>query len=141
MENWRKVWREGFASVLPTAGLKALRKALISDDTNLIQGATTLPPPLECNLDLPIDAACAVCLAVWKGDDVDDKTIREVEEQFAATCFDVDARVGEAAGCRWFLNWFDDTPRDKMRRVLLAEVDLVLKDRDFEFVNELAMTT
>ena len=31
-------------------------------------------------------------------------------------------RLGEPAACRWFLNWFDDTPRDQMRRELLAEV-------------------
>lgn len=57
-------------------------------------------------------------------------TVREVEEFFARMCYEIDLRVGEPAGCRWFLNWFDDTPRDEMRSELLTEVRLVTKTRD-----------
>ena len=56
MESWRKVWREGFAPVLSTAGLQALRKALTADDTRLIQGSTSSPPPLMCVQDWPVEA-------------------------------------------------------------------------------------
>ena len=35
----------------------------------------------------------------------------------------------EPAACRWFLNWYDDTPRDEVRRELLAEVELALAER------------
>jgi hypothetical protein len=31
--------------------------------------------------------------------------------------------------CRFFLNWFDDTPREQMRHQLLAEVDRELNRR------------
>ena len=48
MENWRKVWREGVAPLLSAAGLEALRRALVTDDGRLLQGATTTPPPLPC---------------------------------------------------------------------------------------------
>jgi len=48
--------------------------------------------------------------------------VAEVEEFFARACFEADQRLGEPAGCRWFLNWFDETPRDEMRRLLFAEV-------------------
>ncbi len=35
----------------------------------------------------------------------------------------------EPAACRWFLNWYDETPRHEMRRCLLAEVNRVLARR------------
>ncbi len=44
-------------------------------------------------------------------------------------CFEIDQRLGEPAGCRWFLNWFDETPRDAMRQDLLGEVNLALATR------------
>jgi hypothetical protein len=53
-----------------------------------------------------------------------------VEEYFARLCFEADQRLGEPAVCRWFLNWFDDTPRDVMRRELLAEVERALAERN-----------
>ncbi len=52
--------------------------------------------------------------------------VEECEEFFAKSCFDADERLGEKAACRWFLNWFDDTPRDQMRRDLLTEVEAEL---------------
>jgi hypothetical protein len=127
MESWRKVWREGFAPVLSTAGLQALRKALASDDGRLTQGATTTPPPLMCVQEWPVEGACALGYCGWQGDGLE--TVGEVEEFFARSCFEADQRLGEPAACRWFLNWFDDTPRDEMRRELLAEVNLVLAER------------
>lgn len=56
--------------------------------------------------------------------------MRQVEEFFARVCFEADQRLGEPAGCRWFLNWFDDTPRDQMRHELLTEVDRTLIERE-----------
>lgn len=127
MESWRKVWREGLAPLLSTAGLEALRGALVSDDARLLQGATTTPPPLQCVQDWPVEAACALGYCGWKGEGLE--TVAEVEEFFARMCFEIDQRLGEPAGCRWFLNWFDDTPRDDMRRLLLAEVNRALAQR------------
>lgn len=137
MENWRLVWREGFVPVLSTAGLTALRGALIRDDPRLTQGSTTTPPPLMCVQDWPVEAACALGYCGWQGDQLE--RVGEVEEYFARACFDADARM-EPAACRWFLNWFDETPRDEMRRDLLAEVDLALADRNVEVAGEPPMT-
>jgi hypothetical protein len=92
-----------------------------------VQGATTTPPPLLCVQDWPVEACCALGFCGWQGEAL--CTVGEVEEHFAKCCFEADQRLGEPAACRWFLNWFDDTPRDDMRRELLAEVELALTDR------------
>lgn len=127
MESWRLVWRNGFVPVLATAALEALRDALRSDDPRLTQGSTTTPPPLLCVQDWPVEAACALGFCGWQGEGRD--TVGEVEEFFAQVCFEADQRLGEPAACRWFLNWFDDTPRAEMRRELLAEVEYALAAR------------
>jgi hypothetical protein len=53
-------------------------------------------------------------------------------ERFAQLCFEVDQHFGEPRACRHFLNWFDDTPREQMRRELLPEVVLALVARGFQ---------
>jgi hypothetical protein len=110
-------------------GLLALRQALESDDGRLIQGATTEPPPLQTVLDWPVEKACAVCFALWQGDG-DFHTVGEVEAAFARACHEADQTFGEPAACRYFLNWFDQAPRDQMRQELLAEVNLALSSRE-----------
>ncbi len=120
MEAWREVWRKGFGPLISTAGLQALQKALEADDPRLMQGATTSPPPLQCVQDWPVEAACATAYCGWRGDGLN--TVAEVEEYFAKLCYDADTALGEPAACRWFLNAFDEWPRDSMRPLLLAEV-------------------
>lgn len=120
MESWRIVWREGVAPTQSTAGLTALRTALETDDPRLTQGSTTTPPPLMCVQGWPVEAACALGFCGWQGDGL--KTVGDVEEHFAKACSAADQRMRELAAVRWFLNWFDDTPRDEMRRELLPEV-------------------
>ena len=124
MESWRTVWRKGFAPLIPTAGLAALRDALRGDDPRLIQGSTTTPPPLMCVQDWPAESAGALGFCAWQGEGL--TTVGDVSDRFARLCFQADERLGEPAACRWFLNWFDETPRDEMRRELLAEVELAL---------------
>ncbi len=127
MQSWRKVWREGVAPLLSTPSLEALDRALKDDDSRLLQGSTTTPPPLQCVQDWPVEAACALGFCGWQGEGLE--TVAEVEEFFARTCFEIDQRLGEPAACRWFLNWFDETPRDEMREQLLAEVQRALAQR------------
>jgi hypothetical protein len=127
MESWRNVWRMGVATLLSTESLEALREALTSDDPRLLQGATTTPPPLQCVQDWPVEAACALGYCGWQGDGLE--TVAEVEEFFARMCFEIDQQMGEPAACRWFLNWFDDTPREEMRHELLLEVQRTLAER------------
>jgi hypothetical protein len=124
MESWRKVWREGLAPQLSTEGLDALAAALANDDPRLLQGATTTPPPLQCVQDWPVEAACALSYCGWQGDHLE--SVAEVEGFFAELCFEADQRLGEPAACRWFLNWYDETPRQQMCRLLLEEVRLAL---------------
>ena len=127
MESWRNVWRNGFVPALSRFGLSALRDALRGDDARLTQGSTTTPPPLLCVQDWPCEGACALGFCGWQGEGL--TTVGEVEEYFAKCCFEADHRLGEPAACRHFLNWFDDAPRDEMRRELLAEVELALATR------------
>lgn len=130
MEAWQKTWREGFAPQLDMAQLSTLREALVNNDPRLIQGTTTSPPAMMCVQDWPTEAACALglCAAKLFGG-LGTAKIRDVEEQFALMCASADVRLNEAAACRYFLNFFDQTPRDRMRGLLLAEIDLELHRR------------
>lgn len=127
MEIWRKVWRDGFTPQFSIRALQALRRGLTLDDRSLIQGATTTPPPLQYAQEWPVEAACAVGYCGWKGENL--ATVAEVEEYFARACFEADKRLGEPAACRWFLNWFDETPREAVRRMLLEELNTTLSER------------
>lgn len=127
METWRQVWREGLGPLLPAKGLEALRQALLADDTHLQQGATSTPPPLQGIEDWPVEAACAVGYCGWQGDGL--ATVGDLESFFARVCFEADQRLGEPAATRWFLNWFDETPRREMRRLLFPEVSWSLAER------------
>jgi hypothetical protein len=127
VESWRRVFREGFEPVVSTAGLLALRQALLTNDPRLIQGATTTPPPLRCVELWPVEAACMTAFPFWQGDGLE--TVAEVEEAFARAAFEMDKRLGEPAGCRWLLTWFDETPRADMIRELLPEVESALERR------------
>lgn len=127
MDLWRECWQKGFIPSISTPGLEALMKALTNDDPALMQGCTTKPPPLMAVQDWPVEGADAIGYCGWKGDNL--ATVGEVEKFFAKACFDADQRMGEVASCRHFLNWYDDTPRDEMRRELLSECGLALFDR------------
>jgi hypothetical protein len=131
MESWRLVWRDGFAPVIAAAGLEALAKALREDDPRLTQGSTTTPPPLMAVQDWPVEAGDCLVVAGWLGGE-EITTVGQAEEYFARCCYEADQALKEPAGCRFFLDWFDDTPRDEMRRELLAEVELVLAARAVE---------
>jgi hypothetical protein len=126
MESWREVWRKGFAKVLPLAGLEALADAIRRDDPRLIQGATTTPPPVMCVEDWPCEQTCGLG---WTRFGVTSSTVGEVSEHFSEMCRRADNLIGEPAACRWFLNWFDDTPRATMRAELLPEVELAIAER------------
>ena len=120
--KWQEVFRRGIAPQLSSAGLVALRDALVTDDMRLIQNATTLPPPLQVCQDWPCECACAIGYTHAFVSMTLLKTVADVEEFFARVCFDADQSLGEPAACRYFLNWFDETPREQMRGALLIEV-------------------
>lgn len=128
--EWRRMWRDGIAPLLSVAQLAALADALTRDDPRLTQGSTTTPPPLMCVLDWPCEAACALafCGVVDDGG-FGTATVGAAEEAFCRLLRESDQRTGQPADVRHFLNWFDDTPREEMRRDLLPEVNRELELR------------
>lgn len=128
IESWRRVWRVA-TKHLSTPSLLALREALEKDSKELIQRATTTPPPLQCVQDWPVEAACLIGFCGWKnGEGLN--TVAEVEDFFARVCFNLDQELGEPAGCRCLLNWWDETSREEAFHQLLPEVDLALSLRE-----------
>lgn len=128
MESWRHVWREGVAPLLSTASLEKLRDALQRNDPRLITNTTTFPPPLPCDAHWPCEGACPIGFCGWQGDGLN--TVGEVEEFFARMCFEIDQRLGEPGGCRYFLHFVDQESRETMRLELTPEVDRVLAIRN-----------
>jgi hypothetical protein len=118
---WQKVFRDGLAPHLSTPALIALQRALENDDPCLLQGQTTSPPPLQAVQEWPVEGACSLGFCGWQGEGLE--TVGEVEEYFARVCYEADCCLEEAGAVRYFINWYDETPRDEMRRNLLAEVN------------------
>jgi hypothetical protein len=99
------------ARLIPLAGLLALERALETDDEALMQVGTCYPPPVEQYLDEPVQMACAITLTGGKA------TVGEALAWFNGVR---DRAKGPAFTA--FIRWFDQTPRDEMRRALLPEV-------------------
>ena len=127
MEKWRRVWREGLAPQFSQRGLLALQTALGTDDVRLLQGVVSSPPPLDALRACAVNGTCAISLCGWQGDGL--RSVGQIEDYFHRICDAADAVFHEPAACRYFLNWFDETPRAEMRRELLAEVRLALRER------------
>jgi hypothetical protein len=120
MTAWQKAWREGIAPQLSTVGLVALDGALDLDDPRLLQGDTVSPLPLYPRACRPVQGACPIAFAGWKGNGL--LIVADLEEFFARVIFGAGERLGDPTGARYFLNWWDDSPRAEARRELLAEV-------------------
>jgi len=134
MESWRHVWRKGVAPVLSTHGLVALRQAVAADDRRLLQMTTTSPAPLECVADWPVEGACAIGFCGWQAEGRE--TVSEVNHYFAEVCQKSDELLKEPAMIRWWLNWWDDTPRKLVLQEMLPEIDLELERRQQESANK-----
>lgn len=127
VQAWRKVFRDGLVPSLSTDHLIALKMGLTMNDPRLLQGATTTPPPLMCTQDWPVECACLVGYAGWQGDGL--QTVGETEEFFARKCYEIDQRIGEPAGVRWLLNFWDETPREVLFPLILEEVQRAIDQR------------
>ena len=128
MESWRLVWRDGFVPVLSTAGSGSAAGRPPGRRPAAHPGQHHHPAPAHVRAGLAGRGRLRPRRSA-AGRATDLETVGQVEEFFARGCFEADQRLGEPAACRWFLNWFDDTPRDEMRRELLAEVERALADR------------
>ena len=127
MEKWRRVWRVGLVPHISHSGLLALRTALVQDDPRLVQGRVSIPPPLDAIRACAIEGACALGYCGWRGEGL--SSVGRVLDFYCRICELADGEFNEPAACRYFLKWFDDTPRADMRRELLIEVNLALNDR------------
>lgn len=127
MSAWQTVFRRGIVPQLSTAGLLALRLALEEDSPTLIQGATVRPLPIPGQYDSEPTEADPVAYAIWRGESL--RTVRQVEDRFAAVMFECDQLVGEPAACRWWTNFVDDIGREELFRLVLGEVRSIIKER------------
>jgi hypothetical protein len=127
LTSWQHAFRVGFAPLLSVEALTALADALAKDSPKLIQGATCTPPPLVCVGGWPVEAACLIGYAGWRGEGLE--TVDEVSEYFGRLCKAADDLLGEPAGCRWVLNAWDENPRHEAVPAFLAEVNRELARR------------
>ena len=119
LAKWKRAWRTAIAPNLTARGLEALRVALVNDDRRLIQGRAALPGPGRP--DAVCEAGCAVAFAFWIGHGL--RTVGEVEFYVWTV------RGADVNKVTDFMNWFDVTKRDVMRRELLVELERVLNRR------------
>ena len=129
VDTWVKVWRDGIVPELSTKGLLGLAAALQRDDARIITGATTSPPPLQCVSGRPVQGYCPLCYALLDGEQPGTVSVGELEERFAAACWNADQRLGEPGVCRHLLNAIDDWTRPELIRRLLPEVNRGLERR------------
>lgn len=127
MKMWRKVFINGIAPSISNSGLVQLIKELAMEPSSLIQRETVFPEPIAPNMDRPVEAACAIGFCGWKGEGCE--TVAEVIEYFSRVCYETDQRLCEEAGCRWFINWFDDTDMEIVREELTSAIVDVLRTR------------
>src|SRR5437868_6808018 len=132
LQAWQRVWRVGLVPQFTVAGLEGLRKALLEDRPSLITGSTMMPPPLMSMQHEAVEAVCPLCYALLDGMRPEAVSVGPMEERFAETCIRAEQLCGEPAAARFFLNRVDETPREQMRRELLAEVERALPGHEQE---------
>lgn len=131
MEQWRRYFRHGIAPLVENAQLEYVLGILKSDSEKMCQGDTVILRKViaESGLtyyhgDLPPVSGCFVSLIHMSDEKL---TANEVDAKFGPFL----CRVGLNHGLSsHFINWFDDSPREEVRRELIAEIELVLDARN-----------
>jgi len=126
MELWRTIWRTGFLPQFSDEQLLRLKTALETDDLRLVQRKTTDPPPLQCMQDIPVEAVCLIGFCGWTEER---RLVGNVETYVSQTCFEADQLTGELMGSKYFLNFWDDTPRGEAFQIMLEEIEFNLAER------------
>lgn len=72
-----------------------------------------------------MEKACAIAYCGWRGG-YGVETVGQAEEFFYRVCRMCDYGPVDGISSKDFTNWFDETPREDMRRELLAEVEFNL---------------
>jgi hypothetical protein len=136
MESWRKAWRESVAPQLSGPGLRRLADGLEYDDPCILQGQTVDPPHMYGFRHADAEACCPIGYACWQGDGR--KTVEDVQSAFQRVCWAGENTIPpNDTSAIHFLRFVDDSPREVMRRELLAEVRLELARRDGETIETL----
>lgn len=120
IERAREVLRAGLLPQWDAAIVAATLEAIEKDDPRLVQGSTCTPPPLMCVQDWPVEAVDILGIGALVSGQV--RNVAEAEEVFARSCFEIDKRMGEAAACRWLLNWWDSAPRPEVLAMMREEL-------------------
>jgi hypothetical protein len=127
MEPWRYIFRRGFAPLLSNSALNALQDGLKQDDPALVQGCVVFPKPMPGFWELP---AAAVGLLAYVGREGEGLfSVFEVSEFHDRLKEAAAQKLGQMEAATLFLDWFDKTPRDIMRKNLLQETHLELRKR------------
>lgn len=113
MTPYETAWFEGFARVLPAAGIAKLRAALEANDHSLVQRHAACPVGSPT---YPCAAADAIGFTVWASGD----TVAQVGLKWVNAFTEAYRLTGDAAS---FVVWYDGTPRDEMRRELSRLID------------------
>jgi len=99
MNAWQKAFHEGLVPLLSTEQLEVLLKGLEENDSRLVQGVTTIPPPLRCIEDWPVEACCLITYPyVQTHGGFNKATVGDTEEWFARTCYEMDMILGISGG-------------------------------------------
>ena len=123
-DGWQRAWREGFAPLLSTPALEALRDGLAANDPALLQNVIASPLDLR---GAPCDGACAIAYAIWKGEQI--VLAEKVRDRFYEVCCKVRGRLDISYGDNLFIDWFDRTLREGCFPILRAEVEHELARR------------
>lgn len=129
MHVWQKVFRDGFAPNLSTAGLLAVQKAIADDDPRLIQGNTAVPVPSHRTQYMLVKGADLIAFCGWQGDGLE--TVGDAEGFFANRCYECDVLLADPAGCSRFINQYDNWLRQEMLECMGKEVAFVLGQRNY----------
>lgn len=125
--KWKDVFRRGLAPQLTSDELETLLTALVNNDPDLIQGKTVEPCGAGVKGDEKPKAGCMIGYIIWKCRGANE--VRDVQNEFACICCGIDVRLAVLSVNRYLLNFFDETPRDKMRPQLIEEIELELERR------------
>jgi hypothetical protein len=119
MRDWQRSWR-AFSERFSTEALQSLANALASDNPAIIQGATVIPFPAECEGPEPPEGCDPVVWCLWAGGG--HRTVLDLFRAFWDACNHADEWVGQRYACADFTGWWDETPRAEAVAELLNEV-------------------
>lgn len=134
VKPWQYAWRKGFLPQFNGQDLSILLEAVENNSKCLIQGQTTDPFPFTFLSEEKVCGACAISYIGWQSRGME--LVGDVEGFFARACHECDMLLGESGGCRYFLNWFDETPTEEAFSELAKEMknNILTMERE----NELA---